>query len=167
MRICCYQHSSDCLPGTSRTWRSRCYIRWYCIQHDRLPEVIRLAAWFRVVRFNSTAIDCLRDLYSSNHNRKTFATPEDPADADLTLLQNQLNTYLALEAGVRVRIYHVVDLLLAHCYESHNQTPRFSSRNSKARNSSSSSRSRECRLLMASNSESQTRLNISSAKSRR
>ncbi|RDB24080.1 hypothetical protein Hypma_008561 [Hypsizygus marmoreus] len=32
---------------------------------------------------------------------KTFATPDDPADADLTVLQNQLNTYLAVEAGVR------------------------------------------------------------------
>ncbi|KAJ3844811.1 hypothetical protein F5878DRAFT_655527 [Lentinula raphanica] len=32
---------------------------------------------------------------------QTFTTPEDPADADLTTLQNQLNDYLALEAGVR------------------------------------------------------------------
>jgi len=31
----------------------------------------------------------------------TFKTPTDPATADLTTLQNQLNTYLALEAGVR------------------------------------------------------------------
>ncbi|KAJ6574957.1 hypothetical protein B0H19DRAFT_1126525 [Mycena capillaripes] len=31
----------------------------------------------------------------------TFATPEDPATADLATLQNQLNDYLALEAGVR------------------------------------------------------------------
>jgi len=30
-----------------------------------------------------------------------FATPADPATADLGLLQNQLNDYLALEAGVR------------------------------------------------------------------
>ncbi|KAF9466700.1 hypothetical protein BDZ94DRAFT_1157217, partial [Collybia nuda] len=30
-----------------------------------------------------------------------FATPATPATADLALLQNQLNTYLALEAGVR------------------------------------------------------------------
>ncbi|GLB42766.1 hypothetical protein LshimejAT787_1202150 [Lyophyllum shimeji] len=32
---------------------------------------------------------------------KTFATPADPATADLTKLQNQLNVYLAVEAGVR------------------------------------------------------------------
>ncbi|KAK7439808.1 hypothetical protein VKT23_017384 [Stygiomarasmius scandens] len=32
---------------------------------------------------------------------QTFKTPADPADADLELLQNQLNTYLAVEAGVR------------------------------------------------------------------
>ncbi|KAJ7293427.1 hypothetical protein C8J57DRAFT_1269023 [Mycena rebaudengoi] len=31
----------------------------------------------------------------------TFATPADPATADLELLQNQLNDYLALEAGTR------------------------------------------------------------------
>ncbi|KAJ7576010.1 hypothetical protein C8J56DRAFT_407091 [Mycena floridula] len=32
---------------------------------------------------------------------QTFATPTDSATADLDLLQNQLNDYLALEAGVR------------------------------------------------------------------
>ncbi|EIN12306.1 hypothetical protein PUNSTDRAFT_96969 [Punctularia strigosozonata HHB-11173 SS5] len=32
---------------------------------------------------------------------QTFATPSDPATADLTTLQNQLNDYLALEAGTR------------------------------------------------------------------
>lgn len=32
---------------------------------------------------------------------ETFATPSDPAQADLTLLQNQLNDYLAVEAGLR------------------------------------------------------------------
>ncbi len=31
----------------------------------------------------------------------TFQTPSDPATADLGTLQNQLNDYLALEAGVR------------------------------------------------------------------
>ncbi|KAJ7654977.1 hypothetical protein DFH06DRAFT_1201219 [Mycena polygramma] len=31
----------------------------------------------------------------------TFQTPTDPATADLATLQNQLNDYLALEAGVR------------------------------------------------------------------
>ncbi|CAE6501218.1 unnamed protein product [Rhizoctonia solani] len=31
----------------------------------------------------------------------TFKTPTDPATADLATLQNQLNTYLAMEAGVR------------------------------------------------------------------
>lgn len=31
----------------------------------------------------------------------TFTTPTDPATADLATLQNQLNTYLAMEAGVR------------------------------------------------------------------
>ncbi|KAF8213202.1 hypothetical protein K438DRAFT_1915374 [Mycena galopus ATCC 62051] len=31
----------------------------------------------------------------------TFTTPTDPATADLPTLQNQLNDYLALEAGVR------------------------------------------------------------------
>lgn len=31
----------------------------------------------------------------------TFTTPTDPAQADLDTLQNQLNTYLAVEAGVR------------------------------------------------------------------
>ncbi|KAJ7786151.1 hypothetical protein B0H16DRAFT_1489318 [Mycena metata] len=31
----------------------------------------------------------------------TFQTPADPATADLATLQNQLNDYLALEAGVR------------------------------------------------------------------
>ncbi|KAG9079170.1 hypothetical protein FRC06_007904, partial [Ceratobasidium sp. 370] len=31
----------------------------------------------------------------------TFTTPADPATADLTKLQNQLNVYLAMEAGVR------------------------------------------------------------------
>ncbi|KAB5591650.1 putative effector protein [Ceratobasidium theobromae] len=31
----------------------------------------------------------------------TFITPTDPATADLETLQNQLNTYLAMEAGVR------------------------------------------------------------------
>ncbi|KAJ7076557.1 hypothetical protein B0H15DRAFT_863688 [Mycena belliarum] len=31
----------------------------------------------------------------------TFKTPKDPAKADLATLQNQLNVYLALEAGVR------------------------------------------------------------------
>lgn len=32
---------------------------------------------------------------------ETFATPADPATADLNKLQNQLNDYLAVEAGVR------------------------------------------------------------------
>ncbi|KAF8160407.1 hypothetical protein BJ912DRAFT_1008167 [Pholiota molesta] len=32
---------------------------------------------------------------------KTFATPADPTTADLATLQNQLNDYLAVEAGVR------------------------------------------------------------------
>ncbi|KAL0579730.1 hypothetical protein V5O48_002294 [Marasmius crinis-equi] len=32
---------------------------------------------------------------------QTFATPADPATADLALLQNQLNDYLAVEAGAR------------------------------------------------------------------
>ncbi|KAF5356530.1 hypothetical protein D9758_008268 [Tetrapyrgos nigripes] len=32
---------------------------------------------------------------------QTFKTPADPAGADLQTLQNQLNTYLAVEAGVR------------------------------------------------------------------
>ncbi|KAH8831652.1 hypothetical protein DL96DRAFT_1588553 [Flagelloscypha sp. PMI_526] len=32
---------------------------------------------------------------------ETFATPEDPASADLATLQDQLNTYLAVEAGLR------------------------------------------------------------------
>ncbi|THU96266.1 hypothetical protein K435DRAFT_722963 [Dendrothele bispora CBS 962.96] len=32
---------------------------------------------------------------------QTFTTPADPANADLETLQNQLNTYLAFEAGVR------------------------------------------------------------------
>ncbi|KAK7027355.1 hypothetical protein VNI00_015318 [Paramarasmius palmivorus] len=32
---------------------------------------------------------------------QTFKTPADPASADLNLLQNQLNTYLAVEAGLR------------------------------------------------------------------
>jgi hypothetical protein len=34
----------------------------------------------------------------------TFTTPADPATADLTKLQNQLNVYLAVEAGVRVSL---------------------------------------------------------------
>jgi len=32
---------------------------------------------------------------------KTFPTPADPATADVAKLQNQLNTYLAVEAGTR------------------------------------------------------------------
>jgi len=32
---------------------------------------------------------------------KTFSTPDNPATADLTDLQNKLNVYLAVEAGVR------------------------------------------------------------------
>ncbi|KAF7320118.1 hypothetical protein MKEN_00796200 [Mycena kentingensis (nom. inval.)] len=32
---------------------------------------------------------------------QTFTTPTDPATADLATLENQLNTYLAVEAGVR------------------------------------------------------------------
>lgn len=35
---------------------------------------------------------------------ETFKTPDDPATADLTKLQNQLNVYLAVEAGVRVSL---------------------------------------------------------------
>lgn len=35
--------------------------------------------------------------------RATFTTPTNPANADLAKLQNQLNDYLAVEAGVRVR----------------------------------------------------------------
>jgi len=36
-------------------------------------------------------------------NREAFATPANPSTADRATLQNQLNTYLAMEAGVRVR----------------------------------------------------------------
>ncbi|KIY68285.1 hypothetical protein CYLTODRAFT_395681 [Cylindrobasidium torrendii FP15055 ss-10] len=32
---------------------------------------------------------------------KTFATPTDPAQTDMTVLQNQLNTYLAVESSIR------------------------------------------------------------------
>ena len=39
----------------------------------------------------------------SSPNRATFPTPDDPATVDMTKLQNQLNVYLAVEAGVRVR----------------------------------------------------------------
>jgi hypothetical protein len=39
------------------------------------------------------------------HSSDAFKTPTDPAAADLNTLQNQLNTYLAMEAGVRVSLY--------------------------------------------------------------
>jgi hypothetical protein len=34
-------------------------------------------------------------------SRQTFTTPADPANANLATLQNQLNDYLAFEAGTR------------------------------------------------------------------
>ncbi|KAG9036700.1 hypothetical protein FS842_003426 [Serendipita sp. 407] len=39
--------------------------------------------------------------FSTIDFQKTFATPTDPATADLNKLQNQLNDYLAVEAGLR------------------------------------------------------------------
>ncbi len=43
--------------------------------------------------------------FANVDGRQEFATPTDPATADLDTLQNQLNVYLAVEAGIRVRTY--------------------------------------------------------------
>lgn len=100
-------------------------------------------------------------LTTVTHSTK-FATPAKPATADLALLQNQLNTYLALEAGVRVRREKelVVVLFLMATIASLNQTLAHCWVASRDRSSSSSSRSLEFNKRRASSLVRQGQWNI-------
>jgi hypothetical protein len=83
-------------------WRSRCRIRGHRLQDDRLSDEHAESFGFRSVRLMFSPSSLMLFLNKAISQRKTFATPADPTTADLATLQNQLNDYLAVEAGVRV-----------------------------------------------------------------
>ncbi|KAE9403995.1 hypothetical protein BT96DRAFT_854173 [Gymnopus androsaceus JB14] len=60
-----------------------------------VPDVISGGIAFSTIDFQNSSLSPL------GFALQTFTTPTDPAGADLTTLQNQLNDYLAFEAGVR------------------------------------------------------------------
>lgn len=62
---------------------------------DNVPDVTSGSATFSKVDFSKSSSSPLQFALD------TFATPADPATADLAALQDQLNVYLATEAGLR------------------------------------------------------------------
>ncbi|KAJ7630785.1 hypothetical protein FB45DRAFT_1027968 [Roridomyces roridus] len=62
-----------------------------------VPDIISGGIAFSTIDFQTSSSSPLGFALS------TFATPTDPATADLATLQNQLNDYLAFEAGVRTQ----------------------------------------------------------------
>lgn len=62
---------------------------------DNVPDVTSGSATFSDIDFSKSDSSPLQFALD------TFATPADPATADLATLQDQLNTYLATEAGLR------------------------------------------------------------------
>ncbi|KAK1227774.1 hypothetical protein PQX77_009214 [Marasmius sp. AFHP31] len=60
-----------------------------------VPDVSSGGVKFSDIDFQKSSLSTL------GFSLQTFATPADPATADLALLQNQLNVYLAVEAGSR------------------------------------------------------------------
>jgi hypothetical protein len=60
-----------------------------------VPDVISAAISFSSIDFQQSPLSPLGFALSK------FSTPTDPFDADLDTFQNQLNVYLAVEAGVR------------------------------------------------------------------
>lgn len=62
---------------------------------DNVPDVTSGSTTFSDVDFSKSSSSPLQFALD------TFATPADPADADLATLQDQLNVYLATEAGLR------------------------------------------------------------------
>lgn len=62
---------------------------------DNVPDVTSGSATFSKIDFSKSSSSPLQFALD------TFATPADPATADLATLQDQLNTYLATEAGLR------------------------------------------------------------------
>jgi hypothetical protein len=62
---------------------------------DKVPDVTSGSATFSKIDFSKSSSSPLQFALD------TFATPADPAKADLAALQDQLNVYLATEAGLR------------------------------------------------------------------
>ncbi|POS80115.1 hypothetical protein DHEL01_v201487 [Diaporthe helianthi] len=62
---------------------------------DNVPDVTSGSTTFSDIDFSKSSSSPLQFALD------TFATPADPADADLATLQDQLNVYLATEAGLR------------------------------------------------------------------
>lgn len=62
---------------------------------DNVPDVTSGSTTFSDVDFSKSSSSPLQFALD------TFATPADPATADLATLQDQLNVYLATEAGLR------------------------------------------------------------------
>ncbi|KKY33417.1 hypothetical protein UCDDA912_g06640 [Diaporthe ampelina] len=62
---------------------------------ENVPDVTSGSTTFSDVDFSKSSSSALQFALD------TFATPADPADADLATLQDQLNVYLATEAGLR------------------------------------------------------------------
>ncbi|KAL1867063.1 hypothetical protein Daus18300_006462 [Diaporthe australafricana] len=62
---------------------------------DKVPDVTSGAVSFSDVDFSKSSSSPLQFALD------TFATAADPADTDLATLQDQLNVYLATEAGLR------------------------------------------------------------------
>jgi len=60
-----------------------------------VPDIISGGISYNSIDFQKSSLSPL------GFAQTTFRTPTDPATADLTTLQNQLNIYLAFEAGVR------------------------------------------------------------------
>jgi hypothetical protein len=60
-----------------------------------VPDVISGGVAFSTIDFQKSKLSPI------GFALQAFATPKDPAQADLAKLQNQLNTYLAVEAGLR------------------------------------------------------------------
>lgn len=81
---------------------SRRFVWRYWLPYHRLPEEYQESSRFCPV----WAIHCYISFRFSPLYSETFSTPSNPATADLTTLQNQLNDYLAVEAGVRVRNFY-------------------------------------------------------------
>lgn len=93
---------------------NRCTIYFQVEVAPGVPDIISGGVAYSTIDFQKTTSSplgfalyvrltlCILRADNRYHSTK-FATPAKPATADLALLQNQLNTYLALEAGVRVR----------------------------------------------------------------
>ncbi|KAJ3994458.1 hypothetical protein F5050DRAFT_1904090 [Lentinula boryana] len=66
-----------------------------------VPDISSGGIDYSTIDFQKSSLSPLGFALLCQNFSQLFATPEDPAGADLTTLQNQLNDYLALEAGVR------------------------------------------------------------------